>query len=82
MDTVSKAVAAFLVFCCGAAVLVLAVSWAIRPAQQAQPCYTPPTYRCPYCNRPLEPVKPETFPTPNVRPGSQTGNLGDKGDKK
>lgn len=88
MDSITKAVGAFIVFCVGVAILILASSWAFRPtvADPCKPLQYPlvaPSY-CPKCGHCLtEPYRPDgTFPTPNrPRPGSQTGNLGDKGAK-
>lgn len=76
MDTVTKAVGAFVVFCVGVAIVILAASFAFRPTDK--PCYTPPQptyYTCPYCRRQFERPQYDTTPAPNL---PRPGNLGDK----
>lgn len=91
MENVTKAAGIFLVFCLGVLLLlggVVLVINAVKPVTTpaAQPYWTPPTTRCPYCSRDVNvprfptvsPTPNEIMPTPNIRPGSQTGDKGEK----
>lgn len=80
----TKIASGILVIALAVALVVGSMAFLVKAITPSNPAVPTPLY-CPHCGKcvdhpPTRPYRPDTFPTPNVRPGSQSGSL-DAGSK-